>query len=192
MRQTAIWLSRVKSELGNAIEIDWRSFALEIVNSTKSVVWEAVASDPSYQSRGMTSLKAGRAARKQGEAEHWRFMLAILEAKHVNRLDIRSLRVVNEVARNSGLDMHVFNQDLESPDALIDIRRDHEEGVRLGVFGTPTFVFQGTDSVFLKMYTPPEAETLPVFEHFVGMVRNRNYFGELKRPQPPWPRGALE
>ena len=192
MRQTAIWLSRVKSELGNAIGIDWRAFALEISNSARSVAWATVECDPSYQSRGMTSLKAGRAARKQGEAEHWRFMLDLLEAKHVNHLDIRSLPVVHEVARNSGLDMHAFIRDLESPDALIDIRRDHEEGVRLGVFGTPTFVFEGTNAVFLKMYTPPEAETMPVFEHFVGMVRNRNYFGELKRPQPPWPRGALE
>ena len=54
-----------------------------------------------------------------------------------------------------------------------------------------TFVFENGGAVFLKMYTPPEADTMEAFEHVLGLSRRRPYFGELKRPQPPWPRGAL-
>ena len=60
----------------------------------------------------------------------------------------------------------------------------------MGIFGTPTFVFEDGTSAFLKTFTPPEADTMAAWDNLMSMTRNRPYFGELKRPQPPWPQGV--
>ena len=38
-------------------------------------------------------------------------------------------------------------------------------------------------------YTKSELGTVRFYQDFVSDLRNK-YFGEIKRPQPPWPRGA--
>ncbi|MFW6174786.1 MAG: hypothetical protein ACOC5K_03320, partial [Chloroflexota bacterium] len=60
-----------------------------------------------------------------------------------------------------------------------------------GVFGTPTLVFGDDQPVFLKTFTPPPEEALPMWERFVALSRGAGYLGEIKRPQPPWPRGVF-
>ena len=192
MRQTAIWLSRVRAELGDGLHIVWRSFALEQSNNKEGPDWKAWEQGPEYASRGLLALRAGAAARRQGDAEHWRFALNLLEAKHVGRQDIRDRVTVVEIAGASGLDGARFERDLDDPETLRSVVEDHELGASTGAFGTPTFVFEDGGVVFLKMYTPPETETMDAFEHVIGLSRGRRYFGELKRPQPPWPRGALD
>ncbi len=192
MRQTAIWLSRVRAELGDGLHVVWRSFALEQSNSKEGPGWKAWEQGPEYVSRGLLALRAGAAARRQGDAEHWRFALNLLEAKHVGRRDIRDRGTISEIAGASGLDGAAFERDLDDPETLRSVVEDHELGASMGAFGTPTFVFEDGGAVFLKMYTPPETETMDAFEHMIGLSRGRRYFGELKRPQPPWPRGALD
>ena len=72
------------------------------------------------------------------------------------------------------------------------VTRDHTEAVEQhGTFGTPTFVFEVGGAAYLKTFIPPEAESVAFFENFAGMTASRAYFGELKRPQPPWPKGAI-
>ena len=192
MRQTAVWLSRVRAELGDGLHVVWRSFALEQSNSKEGPGWKAWEQGPEYESRGLLALRAGAAARRQGDAEHWRFALNLLEAKHVGRRDIRDRGTISEIAGASGLDGARFERDLDAPETLRSVVEDHELGASMGAFGTPTFVFEDGGAVFLKMYTPPETETMDAFEHMIGLSRGRRYFGELKRPQPPWPRGALD
>ena len=36
-----------------------------------------------------------------------------------------------------------------------------------------------------------EEESVSAFEHYLGLFENRPYIGEVKRPQPPWPKGAV-
>jgi len=192
VRQTAIWLSRVRDELGDDLHIGWRSFALEQSNSKEGPGWKAWEQGPEYVSRGLLALRSGAAARRQGDAQHWRFALNLLEAKHVERRDIRDRGTVVEIAGASGLDVTRFERDLDDPETLRAVVRDHELGASMGAFGTPTFVLEDGGTVFLKMYAPPEADTMGAFEHMMGLSRARPYFGELKRPQPPWPRGALD
>ena len=143
-------------------------------------------------SRGLLALRAGTAARRQGDPQHWTFALNLLEAKHGTRRDIRDRDTVMEIARAAELDVARFERDLDDPETLRSVVHDHELGASMGVFGTPTFMFENGGAVFLKMYTPPEADAVDAFEHIVGLSRHRPYFGELKRPQPPWPRGALD
>ena len=182
----------MKSELGSGVEINWRSFALEQVNSKEPPEWKAWEQGPDYESRGLLALSAAEAARRQGDEVHWQFTLALLKARHIDRRDLRDRTVVVEVARESGLDMDRFERDLGDPEVLRQIGSDHEEGAAQGVFGTPTYVFEDAPPAFLKMYIPPEEQTTEAWEHVAGLARGLKFFGELKRPQPPWPRGVFE
>ncbi|MEC7734392.1 MAG: DsbA family selenoprotein, partial [Chloroflexota bacterium] len=40
-------------------------------------------------------------------------------------------------------------------------------------------------------FIPPEEESVDAFKYFLGLFENRSYIGEVKRPQPPWPKGAV-
>ena len=190
-----MWLAMVKKEMGDDLQIKWRSFALEQVNSKEGDAWKAWEQGDDYVSRGLWPLRGGIAARKQGEDAHAAYMETILELKHVEREDIRSRDSVIEVARRIGapaLDVDRFIADIDDPDTLAEIGRDHEDAVSQGVFGTPTFVFEDGSATFVKTFTPPQEDALPTFEALMGVMRGKKYFGEIKRPQPPWPRGARD
>lgn len=172
--------------------IDYRCFALEQANSKNGPEWKAWEQTGDYLSRGLIPLRGGVAAARQGSQAHHDYVMAVLDAKHLRREDIRSVEAVGECARQSGLDMTKFMADMEDPSTLEAVGRDHEFAVEHGVFGTPTFRFVDGSWAFLKVFTPPEAETMKAFDHFMGIASESKYFGELKRPQPPWPRGATE
>jgi predicted DsbA family dithiol-disulfide isomerase len=192
VRQAGIWLAQVKEELGDDLEINWRSFALEQVNSKEGDDWKAWEQDADYVSRGLWPLRGGIAARAQGTDAHNDFMEKILHAKHVDREDVRTRESVLEIAANANLDIDKFTDVMDSPESLAQIGTDHEEALTHGVFGTPTFVFEDGTAAFLKMFTPPENEAMSAFKDFMGIASSRKYFGELKRPQPPWPRNARD
>ena len=192
MRQAGIWLARVKEELGDELEINWRSFALEQVNSKEGDDWKAWEQGPDYVSRGLWPLRGGIAARAQGTDAHNDYMEKILHAKHVEREDVRTREAVIDVASSANLDLEKFIEVLDDPASLEQIGVDHEDALTRGVFGTPTFVFEDGSSAFLKMFTPPEDESMSAFRDFMGIASSRKYFGELKRPQPPWPRNARD
>jgi len=178
--------------LGDDLDIKWRSFALEQVNSKEGEEWKAWEQDANYVSRGLWPLRGGIAARSIGDQAHSGYMEAILHAKHVERDDVRSRESVIAIAEAAGIDLDKFVAVIDDPKTLEQIGQDHEEAVSLGVFGTPTFVFEDKSTAFLKMFTPPEEDTMSAFDNFIGIAANRKYFGELKRPQPPWPRGARD
>ena len=71
------------------------------------------------------------------------------------------------------------------------IGKEHEYADSLGIFGTPTFVFDDGEVVFLKTFTPAAEDSVAEFEHFLGVSRRSN-IGEIKRPQPPWPKGVMD
>ncbi|MBT3863163.1 MAG: hypothetical protein HOF71_05595, partial [Chloroflexi bacterium] len=88
----------MKEELGDDLEINWRSFALEQVNSKEDGDWKAWEQGPEYVSRGLWSLRGGIAARSQGTAAHNDYMEKILHAKHVEREDVRTRESVIDIA----------------------------------------------------------------------------------------------
>jgi predicted DsbA family dithiol-disulfide isomerase len=176
--------------MGDDLELNYRSFALEQVNSKEEDEWKAWEQGSDYESRGLWPLRGGIAARMQGYDAHEKYMLELQHFKFVERGDIRDRQPIVEAAERAGLDMGKFVADLDAPERLVEIGRDHEEAVAQGIFGTPTFIFEDGTAAFLKTFTPPEEESLAAFENMIMMARNRPYFGELKRPQPPWPQGV--
>ena len=187
-----MWLDRVRTELGDDLEINWRSFSLEQQNSKEGPEWKAWEQGPDYESRGLLALSAGVAARKQGDDLQWKFTLALLKARHEDKADVRVMDTITKVAVEAGLDADQLKSDMDDRETIATVAREHEEAAEQGIFGTPTYVFECAKPAFLKMFTPPEDEAMGAFNDFMGIASGRKYFGELKRPQPPWPRDARD
>lgn len=187
-----MWLHRVKKAYGEGLEVTWRWFSLEQVNS-KEEGWKVWEQPEDYKGRSIWSLRAGAAAKRQGPEAFERYHLALLTARHAGRrVPLNEKGPLIEVAGEVGLDVARFRQDLEDRALLEEIARDHTEAVeKYGVFGTPTFIFEDGGAAFLKIFIPPEEESVPFFQEFYSMFGRRPYVGEVKRPQPPWPKGAV-
>ncbi len=186
MHIAAVWLRSVKQELGAALDIEWQWFALEQVNSVEGPEWKVWERPAGHRSRSLLAFSAGEAARRQGSDAFERFHIGLLQARHVDGLALQELETVTGVAEQSGLDMARFERDLADPTILASLEREHQEGAQLGVFGTPTLVFEYGRSAFLKMRpAPPEDEALDVFNALRTLVTERTYIAEIKRPTPP-------
>jgi len=194
VHNAAVWLDRVKQVYGENLEVTWKSFSLEQANGKQGPDWKVWEQPDGYASRSLLSLRAGEAARLQGARSFERFHLALLTARHggKGRISLDQAEPLVTVARGAGLDVGRFQEDLDDRALLKNIARDHTEAVEVhGVFGTPTFVFENGNAVYLKTFLPPQEDTVSFFEHFVALMADRPYLGELKRPQPPWPKGAV-
>ena len=88
--------------------------------------------------------------------------------------------------------MEQFKKDLNDPALVETVAVDHEDADERGIFGTPTFLFENGHAAYMKTFIPPEDEAVDVFDSFVTLFGGRTYVGEVKAPQPPWPKGALD
>lgn len=181
----AVWIKEVKKQLGDRLQVRWRYFPLEQVNSAEGPDWKLWEQPLDYPSRGRGAFMGAIAARRQGGDAFERYHYALLNARHVDGKNHGRHEVLLEVAGEAGLDVDAFAADLANPDLLAEIGTDYEEGRETyGVFGTPTFVFENGATAYLKMRPPaPEDEALSFWESFVSIVRDRPYIAEIKRPQ---------
>ena len=166
---------------------------LDQINSKNGPDWKVWEQDDRYDSRSLLSLHAGESAKLQGRDAFERFHVALLVARHGGRrLSLNDRGALVEVAGEVGLDVPRFEAGLDDLSLLENIARDHKEAVEEhGVFGTPTFLFANGTSAYLKSFVPPEDDSVDFFNHFVAIFADRAYVGEIKRPQPPWPKGAV-
>jgi predicted DsbA family dithiol-disulfide isomerase len=194
-----VWLSRVKKVYKDDLEITWKNFSLEQVNSKNGPDWKVWEHAEDHDARSLWAARAGEAARRQGEDAYNKFHLALLTArfgrevkKGEERFPLNQPEPLVKLAGEVGLDVGQFQEDLKDPELLSIIGRDHTEAVeKYGIFGTPTFLFSDGNAAYLKAFIPSEEDTVAAFEHFLGVTLRRPFIGEIKRPQPPWPKGAL-
>lgn len=167
--------------------IEWYAFPLEQVNSTQGPEWKLWEQPDGYKSRSLWAFKGGEAARLQEKEPFERFHLALLRARHVENRDIVNPEVLVKVAEEVGLDMDKFRQDLSNRGLLAKIGEDYSRGVKEhGVWGTPTLVFNGRQAAYLKLKpAPPPAESVKLFEELFGIIHDRPYVIEMKRPRLP-------
>ena len=190
-----MWLHRVKQVYRDKLQLTWKSFSLDQVNRKGGLDWKAWDNPTSQHSRSIVALWAGEAALRQGQEASDRFRMALLLARHSGgkRIHLDRVEPMVTIAREVGLDEDMFFRSMNDRSLLQSIAFDHAEGVKkYGVFGTPTFVFEDETSAYLKTFIPPEEETISTFEYFMALIGKRPYLGEIKRPQPPWPKGALK
>ncbi len=183
----ALWLKDVKTELGDALEINWRYFPLEQVNAVEGPEWKLWEQPSSYFSRGRGAFHGAIAARRQGEDAFEAFHYGLLHAKHVEDKNHGRRDVVTAVAAGAGLEIAQFERDLDDNSLLTAMGMDYEYGRNeLGVFGTPTLVFANGASAYLKMLPPaPQQDALEVWSTITDVIRDRSYIAEIKRPSKP-------
>ena len=167
---------------GRDIEVRWRYFSLTQVNSKDDgwTVWSAPASE---KVRGRLAFQAAEAARRQGRFDALHFPLLL--ARNDARLDIDQPNVVEQVAEASGLDMTRFRADIADPSILESLARDHTHGVaEYGVFGTPTLVFAGGASAYVRLSeTVNGTGALDVFDRLISVAAGEPRILEIKRPR---------
>ena len=165
--------------------MNWRYFPLEQVNSIEDPEWKLWEQPDTHRSRGRPAFHAAIAARNQGEPAFLRFHHALLAAKHEQGKDHGKRQTLLDAARTAELDLERFERDLDDRSLLARIGVDYEDGHdRLGVFGTPTFVFPNGGAAYLKLSPEtPVPDPLALFEDLVRTVRDRPYVAEIKRPR---------
>ena len=168
------------------IDIRWRYFSLAQVNS-KEDGWTAWGAPTAEKVRGRLAFKAAEAARRQDRFDP--FHANLLAARHQDRLDIEDAKVVDEIAKESGLELERFRGDLADPDILKALARDHKYAVAThGVFGTPTFVFPNGASAYIRLAEAPTgAGALQLFDSLLAIAADEPRVLEIKRPTRPSP-----
>ena len=193
MYNAAVLLDAANKSESIELEINWRSFSLAQNSSTEGPDWKAWEQPDESEVRGILALRGGEAARRQGPEAFGQYHMALLEARHADRRDIGKRDVLVEIATEVGLDIAQFAEDLEDRSLIESIARDHLEAAEQhGVFGTPTFLFGNGRSAFLKILRTPPEEAPKLTKLLFELMENWSYVGEIKRPQPPWPRGAYD
>ena len=191
-----MWLDQVKQEYGDNLQINWRHFSLEQINSRNEPAWKVWEQMDVREARALLASVAGEAAKRQDDPEAFdRFHLALLTARHAgDRVPLNEDEPLVAIAEQAGLDVEQFKKDLDDPDTLAAVAADHEAATTQenGIFGTPTFLFENGHTAYMKTFIPPQEEAVEVFDNFVSLFGGRTYIGEIKSPQPPWPKGALD
>ena len=177
----------MKDSHGDRLRVRWHCFPLEQVNHVNGPEWKLWEQPDDFRSRGLWALRAGEAAKLQGELPFERFHMALLRARHEQRRDIADRAVLAEVARETGLDVDRFQRDLVDRGLLARIGEDYTRGVQEhGIWGTPTLVFNGQQAAYLKMRpAPPAEEAVKLFEELFDLIGGRPYLFEVKRPRQP-------
>ncbi|MFC1983631.1 DsbA family protein [Chloroflexota bacterium] len=171
----AVWLQKVEEDMKGKLAINWKYFSLEQVNNQNGPDWKLWEQPEDYPSRGRRAFLAAESARCQGEAAFNRFRMALLRARHEQSRDIADINTLIEVAESSGLEMPRFQEDISNPQLLSKLAGNYTLAVEtLGIFGTPTIVFQGGQAVFLKiMSVPPPKECRQLFKEIRHLAEQR-------------------
>ena len=184
--RASVLLDSVSRSGRRDLKINWRYFSLAQVNSKDEgwTVWDAPAEE---KVKGRLAFVAAEAARRQDGFEAFR--MPLLLARHRDRLDIDEAEVVERVAVDSGLDLERFRKDLADPGILEPLALDHRRAVaEYGVFGTPTFVFPGGESAYVRLSEPVEGQdAAQVFERLLSVGADEPRILEIKRPRKPTP-----
>jgi predicted DsbA family dithiol-disulfide isomerase len=184
--RTSVLLQNVLDSGERRIDVRWRYFSLTQVNSKDEgwTIWDAPDAEPT---RGRLAFMAAEAARRQEAFD--RFHMPLLRARHVDRADIDDVAVLERVAEDSGLDLDLFRRDFADHTILTALERDHQEAVaEHGVFGTPTFVFEGGPAAYVRLSEAPDpADSLEIFDRLVSIAAAEPRILEIKRPVKPSP-----
>ena len=181
-------LEKVRASGVRDVAVNWRFFSLAQVNHLQEpdgepwTVWDAPGSE---RVKGRLAFMAAEAARRQSAFAA--FHIALLNARHRDHLDIESSEVVEQVARESGLDIDRFCRDLADPAILEPLRRDHTAArAEHGVFGTPTLVFPAGGAAYVRLAgVPGDGDAVRVFDRIVEIARGEPGILEIKRPVRP-------
>ena len=149
--QASLWIRDVREQLG--LDVRWRFFSLEEVNRAegKKHPWER---DWSY---GWSMMRIGALLRRADPGLLDRWYLAAATALHVEGRKPHRREVAGELLRQLDLDPALVGQAIDDPSTTEEVRADHDRLARLGGWGVPTLVFDGTQALFGPVLIKPPA-----------------------------------
>lgn len=179
----SIWARQLDETMGDRVQITWRAFPLEQVNSHQGPDWKLWEHPDDSLSQGLLAFRAAKAAQRQGEDAFKRFHYALMDLRHVTRRNLARKATLIELAKETGLDAETFATDLDDRSLLTAIGEDYETGVaQFGVFGTPTLVFPDGGALYVQMTPAPLSEAADLLDTFARMANQQPYLFEIKRP----------
>ena len=154
-------LEKVQEEVGDVLHVVWKSYLLRPYPEPKPMdkfrryteswlrpagqpdagefrVWATDEAPPSHSIPPNVAVKASA---KQGAFD--RYHRALMHAYFARNLDVTSRENILLVAREVGLDLPVFERDLDDPATVDEVVADHNEAVELGISGVPCVVLDG-------------------------------------------------
>ncbi|MBI5506032.1 MAG: DsbA family protein [Deltaproteobacteria bacterium] len=154
-------LERVQQEVGDVLEVRWKSFLLRPYPEPKPLekfrryteswlrpagaadagefrVW---ATDEDPPSHSVPPAVAVKAAARQGAFS--RYHTALMHAYFAENRNVTSSETIAAVARQCGLDLEIFARDMIDPALAQEVIADHNEAVALGIHSVPCVVLDG-------------------------------------------------
>lgn len=182
------WLERLKAD-GGGLNVTYRAFVLEQANfaSRHEPGWKIWA-DKNFPSRDMPSHQAAKCAARQGKDAFQEYNRLLFRARHQKDLDITNQLILLDVAREAGLDLERFAEDMRGGAGVREVAKEHEEAVaKYGVFGVPTLIFGGGVPVFVKLekgdWEKRPEEDRALLEQLRQVSQKRPYVLEVKQPE---------
>jgi hypothetical protein len=175
----------VQEKLGESLQITWKAFLLEQVNSRRGLDWKAWE-DPRFTSRDIPPHEATKSIlATHGVAAFERFHMALFRAYHVHKRDIANPLEIMAVAREVDIDTTVLAEDLRTRKYKQAVGADHEAASEpYNIFGVPTILYNGQQPTFVKLDAGAweGADDLELF-YDLQKLATRSYVLEVKKPQ---------
>ncbi len=174
----------MQEKLGETLQITWKAFLLEQVNSRRELGWKAW-DDARFTSRDIPPHEAVKSVLAQfGPAAFARFHMAVFRAYHVHKRDIAHPLELLAIAREVDLDTTVLMDDLRTRKYKAAVGADHEEASQPhNIFGVPTILFNGVEPTFVKLAAGDweGADDLELF-YDLHKLATRSAVLEVKKP----------
>jgi predicted DsbA family dithiol-disulfide isomerase len=187
------WLDLVVAQRPE-VQIDWRFFSLEQINTPADSDWRvwnqahdyAGAKEGWENFRGLNLFWGAEAVRRQSLAAFQLFRANAYEARHATKSDVTTREGVATVAATCGIDMQRYHADVQDRSLLDVLQRDHEYAVaQYKAFGVPTLCFDERNAVYVKLSEiVSAADALTLFDDVRRDFTTRPWLVELKRPNP--------
>jgi len=165
-------------EAGVATSADWRIFSLLEHNyrGDGPPVWEL----EERQNDISLLIFAGQklVARESGDLDTYR--RTMFETWHQTRGQLNLEHILRIVKQAS-----VDGSEDDLRDVFLDAASDHNQARRLGIFGSPSIVFDEDRVVFVKLDKAPTGESARSLLHHIENLAGHTEILEIKRPHRP-------
>jgi predicted DsbA family dithiol-disulfide isomerase len=168
--RTSLWAREVQRQ--QPLDITWKVFSLGIANGR---------SDPNWRNY----LRALVLARREGGNDAIdRLYLAMGQAVHDRREDIKKPQVLEAVLEGAGFDRALYSRALDDPSTEEEVTSEHNEAKdRFEAFGVPWLVLDGRDFGFygpVISEVPQGEDALELWRHTAWLF-TQPYLYEIKR-----------
>jgi predicted DsbA family dithiol-disulfide isomerase len=136
-------------------------------------------------SASLEAFLGSHAAKLQGDAAHWRFVLALFRAKHQDKQDLNAQTVL-QAAQTAKLDLPAFEAArADESTRRAELATDLELAGELAVFGTPTIQLASGAAAYFRFAKLPEnkQEQQALWQVYQTVLESGAHIETIKRPR---------